>query len=64
MDRSAEVELAALRRMTATEKIAVMHSLWRTAWELTSVGVRRRHPDWSEDQIQAEVRARFARDAA
>jgi hypothetical protein len=64
MDRSDEVELAALRRMTATEKIAVMHSLWRTAWELTSVGVRRRHPDWSEDQIQAEIRAQFARDAA
>ena len=63
MDRSAEVELAALRRMTAAEKVAVMHSLWRTAWELTGVGVRRRHPEWSAVQVQAEVRTRFARDA-
>lgn len=64
MDRFDEVELAALRRMTATEKMAVAHSLWRTAWQLSSAGVRRRHPDWSEDQVRAEVRARFARDAA
>jgi hypothetical protein len=62
MDRSAEVELAALRRMSAEEKLAVMHGLWRTSWDLTAIGVRRRHPDWSEDRVLTEVRAHFARD--
>jgi hypothetical protein len=48
--------------MTATEKVASMHALWRQAWSLASAGVQGRHPDWSPEQVEAEVRAIFRRD--
>jgi len=54
-------ELARLRALTASEKVAVMHSLWRQSWSLTSAGVRTRHPDWSSEQVEAEVREIFRR---
>jgi len=57
-----DLELARLRAMTASEKVAVMHSLWRQAWSLKSAGVRARHPDWSPEQVEAEVREIFRRD--
>jgi hypothetical protein len=57
-------ELARLRAMTATEKVATMHALWRQAWSLAEAGVRGRHPDWSEDQVAAEVRELLRRSAA
>ena len=57
-----EQELHRLRQMTASEKIAVAHGLWRQAWALKAAGLRAQHPEWSEDQIQARVREIF-RDA-
>jgi hypothetical protein len=54
-----DLELTRLRAMTATEKVAVMHALWRQAWFLTSSGARSRHPDWSPEQVEAEVRRIF-----
>ena len=58
-----ELELARLRALTATEKVAVMHSLWRQAWSLKSAGVAAQHPDWSSEEVTTEVRAIFRRDA-
>lgn len=57
-----EVELGILRRMSATQKLLVSQSLWHTAWALKTAGVRRQHPDWSDLELQAEVRAIFGRD--
>lgn len=57
-----DFELARLRAMTASEKVAVMHSLWRQAWSLKSAGVRARHPDWSAEQVEARVREIFRGD--
>ena len=54
-----DLELARLRAMTASEKVAVMHALWRQAWSLTVAGVRGRHPDWSQGQVDAATRAIF-----
>ena len=58
-----DLELARLRVMTATEKVATMDSLWRQAWSLAAAGVHGRHPDWSPEQVEAEVRAIFGREA-
>lgn len=58
-----ELELTRLRAMTASEKVAVMHSLWRQAWSLTTAGVRARHPEWPSERIAAEARAIFGRKA-
>ncbi len=45
-----------LRRLTPEEKLAVAHQLRETAWELTAAGIRLRHPELSEDAVQARVR--------
>lgn len=55
-------ELTRLRAMTASENVASMPALWRQAWSLTSAGVQARHPDWSPEQVEAEVREIFRRD--
>jgi len=58
LDREAE----RLRQMTASEKVAVMDSLWRQAWSFKAAGVRGQHPDWSPERVDAAVRELF-RDA-
>lgn len=54
-----DLELIRLRAMTASEKVGVMHALWRQAWSLTSAGIRARHPDWSPEQVDDEAREIF-----
>lgn len=55
-------ELARLRAMSASEKVAVMHALWRQGWTLTAAGVRARHPEWTPEQVEEAVRAIFRAD--
>lgn len=62
MTSTLDLEVARLRAMTPSEKVAVMHALWRQAWSLASAGVVGRHPDWSPEQVEAEVREVFRRD--
>jgi hypothetical protein len=62
MDSVLDREVARLRRMTASEKVAVMHSLWRQAWSLKAAGVRGQHPDWSPEQVAVAVREIFRDD--
>lgn len=57
-----DFELARLRAMTASEKVAVMQSLWRQAGSLKSAGVRAGQPDWSVEQVEARVREIFRGD--
>ena len=54
-----ERELARLRAMTATEKVAVMQSLWHQAWVLKAAGIRAQHPDWTVEQVEVRVREAF-----
>ena len=59
MNNVLDRELDRLRAMTATEKIAVMNSLWWQAWALKTAAVRDLHPDWAPDQVTAAVREIF-----
>ncbi|MEO8636445.1 MAG: hypothetical protein ABI587_14315 [Gemmatimonadales bacterium] len=59
MNSVLEREIARLRQMTASQKIAVMDSLWRQAWSLKTAGVRGQHPDWPPEQVDAAVREIF-----
>ncbi len=45
-----------LRKMTADEKVRLSHALWLEARNVTSAGIRGRHPDWSDEQVAARVR--------
>jgi hypothetical protein len=62
MESVLDREAARLRQMTASEKIAVMESLWRQAWALKVAGVRAQHPDWSPERVETAVRAIFRHD--
>ncbi len=59
MESVRELEVARLRQMSASEKVAIMHSLWRQAWSLKAAGVRGQHPDWSEAEVAVAVREIF-----
>jgi len=54
-----QIETAIIRRMTVAQKLAVMHTLWRQAWELKASGVRWQRPEWTRGQVQARVREIF-----
>lgn len=54
-----EIETELLRRMTPSAKLAVMHTLWQQAWDLKAAGLRRQHPTWTPDEINARVREIF-----
>lgn len=58
-----DLELQRLRAMTASEKVAVMQSLWRQAWSLKSAGVRAQHPEWTLEQVESAVRTIFLKDS-
>ena len=59
MNSVLDLETARLRQMTASQKIAVMHSLWGQAWSLKAAGVRGQLPDWSPEQVEMAVREIF-----
>lgn len=54
-----DAETAILRRLTPARKLAVMHALWRQAWDLKAAGLRRQHPGWSVEQVNTRVREIF-----
>jgi len=51
-----EQETEALRRMTPTQKLAVMHALIRQAYELKAAALRARWPDMSDEEVRTRVR--------
>jgi hypothetical protein len=51
--------IQAVKAMTPAQKLEIATALYWSARELKAAGVRRLHPDWTEVQIQAEVRRIF-----
>lgn len=49
-------ELARLRAMTPAEKLRAADRLRADAFRLARAAVSRRHPAWTTEQVQAEVR--------
>ena len=50
-----------LRSKSTTEKIAMLGAAHRTAKKLVACGIRGMHPDWSDEEVQAEVTRRMFR---
>jgi hypothetical protein len=59
--RETSVPVEILRQMEPAQKLAVAQGLRDLAWELTSAGIRARHPDLTETKVQERVRELFAR---
>ena len=47
--------------MTPTERWAIAQSLYKTAGDVKRAGVQAEHPDWTDEQVLAEVRRQFLR---
>lgn len=60
VDTTAEarrVHLAALRRVTGPERVAMAFEMSDTARMLTETGIRLRHPDMTDAQVHDELLA-------
>ena len=52
-------EIRILRAMTPEQKLRAIKRLYWTARSLKAAWLRHQHPDWSEDEVQREVRKIF-----
>jgi len=58
-DEMAEV----LRQKTGGERLAITFRMWRFAFQMVTLGVKKQHPDWTEEQRQKEVARRMSHGA-
>lgn len=50
-----------LRRMSGEQKLKAAFELWRAARRLKAAAIRERHPDWTDEQVDREVKEIFLR---
>ena len=55
-----EQMVAIFRGKSPAEKVAMIAAARRTAKLLAAAGARYQHPDWSEEQVQAEAVRRIS----
>jgi len=52
-------QLERYRHMTPSEKLSAMTALYWSARRLKAAFIRQQHPEWSEEQVQHEVKRQF-----
>lgn len=63
-DRSDEVYASAVRALSLEQKLRVSEELRALAWKRVAGSIGVAHPQWSEDEIQQQVREVFLRGCA
>ena len=58
-DGPSDKQIEIYKAMTPGRRLEVAGKMYRAAWEWKAAGLRSRHPDWSEERIQREVREIF-----
>ncbi len=53
--------IATLRRMTGPQKLEAAFALYWAARRLKAAALRERHPEWTEERVQQEVKEIFLR---
>ena len=53
------LQIERYRRMTFAEKLDALAQLYWSGREWMAAGTRMRHPNWSEEEVQREVRLRM-----
>ncbi len=48
-----------IRKMTPAQKFAIARELYDTAWEIKRSALRAQHPDWTDEQVHAQVKRIF-----
>lgn len=59
VDPAREYQLQCYRRMSPGEKLATAAALYWSARRLKAAFLRQQHPDWSDEQLEREVRSVF-----
>ena len=57
--RAQTVQDDIIRAMSPGRRLQVAQELYETAWQIKAAGLRREHPEWSEQSIFAKVRRVF-----
>jgi hypothetical protein len=52
-------EIRILRAMTPEQKLRAAEEMYRAALDIKAAALRAQNPDWSEEQVQREVRDIF-----
>jgi len=52
-------QIEILRQMPGERRLRVAEQLYWTARKVKAAGVRSQHPDWSDEEVKAEVRRIF-----
>ena len=50
------IQIAGYRKMTVAQKLDRLSALYCSARAMMATGVRMRHPDWNDEQVEREVR--------
>jgi hypothetical protein len=48
-----------IRAMSPARRLEIAQELYDTAWQLKVAGLRREHPDWSDEHLVAKARRVF-----
>ncbi len=49
------LQIGLYRQMSTAQKVEILAGLWETVRELALAGLRRRHPEFSEEQRQNDL---------
>ena len=58
-EQASAKQIEILRAMPGEKRLRLAEQLYWSARKLKAQGVRAQHPDWTEEQVQAEVRRIF-----
>jgi len=59
-EQAAPEQIALFRRMSPAKRLALAEKLYWSAREWKMAWLRAQHPDWSEQQVRAEVTRIFS----
>lgn len=59
LEQAEKLRKSIYRNMTPRQKLDISFSLYRTAWKLKRAAVKKEHPDWTDEQIEAKVKRIF-----
>jgi hypothetical protein len=63
-DRSAEVYAEAVRALSLEQKLRISEGLRALAWRRVAGTIRGAHPEWSDAEVEQQVREVFLRGCA
>jgi len=59
MQAKTEIQNEIMQKMTPTQKVRLALKLYYSAWELKIAWLKQIHNDWSDNQIEQEVKRIF-----